>query len=169
MADAKVSAGTARVSSSTGDILYMDRGGADEYILIEDLGITGTFIPTIGDGTNAYTGVTAAGYYERIGRMVNLSCNISWTGIGAAGATVLRIGAFPITTLNGASYRACGNLGKVSGIDNNGNKQIVIYTSNNLDYVSFYYLNDNAAETAILANSSSTSGYISFSLSYLAN
>lgn len=166
MADAKVSDGTQLTDMPLTSKLYVDDAGVDKYVEFEDLTKTGTFTPTIGDGTNDYTTTIADGFYTRAGKLVNVSINITWSSIGSAGATVLRIDDLPYTTRTTANYRASGCIAYASGLDNGGGKQIATWMINNQNYIRFYLLNDNAAASELLANANSSSGSIQMSITY---
>lgn len=125
----------------------------------------GVWTPTIGDGTNNYTAGNAYGFYTRIGNRVFVNGVVSWTSIGSAGGGQLLI-SLPIAVSATLFNRNGASLGYVAGLDNGGLKQITVAADGNTQRLSFWQLNDNAAPTAIAANSSSASGEVQFSVSY---
>jgi hypothetical protein len=61
----------------------------------------GSYTPTIGDGTNNFTGVTAKVNWRRMMNMLHVVGKVAWTGKGSASAALpVQIGGFPFTTLN---------------------------------------------------------------------
>jgi len=125
----------------------------------------GTYTPTIGDGTNNYTAGNAYGFYTKVGNRVIVNGVISWTSIGSAGGGQLLI-SLPIAISATLFNRNGASLGYVDGLDNGVLKQITVAADGNTQRLSFWQLNDNAAPTAIAANSSSASGEVQFSVSY---
>jgi len=72
-----------------------------------------TYSPTIGDGTNDFTGLTSVGNYVVMGSMTYFSAWIQWTGLGS-GSGNLKI-SLPSTT-NSASARYPFAVGISNGI-----------------------------------------------------
>jgi len=168
MADAKVGDGTQITNMPLTGKMYVDDSGVDKYVDFDDLTETGTFTPTLGDGTNDYTLSTATGNYTRIGKQVTAYINITWTDLGSAGGTILRVGGLPYAATSAAGFRAGTNLAYVDGLDNGAGKQITGWLAASVDYISFYLINDNAAPSSLLANSSNSTGILQLSVSYQA-
>lgn len=117
----------------------------------------GTFTPTLGDGTNNFTLTTADGHYTKIGDRVLGSVDCIWTSIGSAGAGQLRVGALPFTV----GKRGALTLSSLNGIDTSATlNQITSGAVVTTAELRFERVNDNAAPTALAANSSNTSGRI---------
>lgn len=72
-----------------------------------------SYTPTIGDGTNNFTGVSAQGFYTTVGPLTFFEAYISWTGKGSASGN-LRI-SLP-STINAAIARWPFTLGMANGI-----------------------------------------------------
>jgi len=166
----KISAYTAKTNCDlTDEFLINDvaGGSVNKKVAFDDLTETGTFTPTLGDGTNNYTLSTASGNYTRIGRQVTAYIAITWTSIGSAGATGLQLGGLPYTSASATNFRAGANLAYVEGLDNSAGKQIISDLLLSRTYLIFYLINDNAAPTVLLANTSSSAGLLQLSISYM--
>lgn len=72
-----------------------------------------SYTPTIGDGTNNFTGVTSVGSYETMGDMTYFTAWVQWTGKGSASGN-LRI-SLP-AAINATSARYAFSLGSTNGI-----------------------------------------------------
>jgi len=166
MADAKVSDGTQLTNMPLTGKIYVDDSGVDKYVNFDDLTETGTFTPRIGDGTNNYTTTISDGYYTRVGKQVTVYLRLDWTSIGSAASTALYIDDLPYVSHNSATYRAAASFSYIAGVDNGGGNQILGHLNYNADRINFYYVNDNAAATAILADTSSATGNIQLTISY---
>jgi hypothetical protein len=121
----------------------------------------GTFTVTaMGDGTNNYTLSLTDGNYTKIGNRVFWEAIPGWSSIGSAGAGQLRFGGLPFTSLTGnPTYPA--TIGNASGLDFTATlNPITAHVTANSTICVFYRQNDNAAPTALPANSSSASGQI---------
>lgn len=127
----------------------------------------GTFTPTLGDGTNNFTLSTAAGFYTKNGRVVHVSIFCTWTSIGSAGGGQLLIAGLPFTSNSGANYRAAVAVGYFAGLDTTATlNQIMSHIADSATIIVFNRANDNAAPSALPANSSSATGDLIVSLTY---
>jgi len=128
----------------------------------------GTFTPSIGDNVgNAYTVNFLFAAYRKIGSVLSFGIFIGWNSIGSAGAGQLRISGLPFAVGGGASQGYGTSFGFLQGLDLTAtlNPPITDLFSGNT-YMTFYRANDNAAPTALPANSSSAAGNIEMSGTY---
>jgi hypothetical protein len=129
----------------------------------------GTWTPSLFDSAgNALTIGTAVGRYTRIGNAVTITCSVSWTSIGSAGASPLILAGLPFAAANVANLNQSATIGFMSGIDTVlGTKQITANLPLNTSYFTFRQTNDNAAPTDLAANSCSATGEIRLSATYI--
>ena len=130
---------------------------------------TGTWSPSLFDSAgNALTLGTAVGRYTRVGNAVTVTCAVSWTALGSAGATPLILAGLPFASANVAGLNQSAALGFIDGIDTVlGTKQITANLPLNVSYFTFKQTNDNAAPTDLAANSCSATGEIRLSTTYI--
>jgi hypothetical protein len=128
----------------------------------------GTWTPTLGDGTNNYTLDFQSGHYQKVGIWVQLHGFGSWTSIGSAGASQLRMGGLPFTSSADFNNYSV-TLGHLDGVDTTATlNQIVARIGPSGTAIGFARLNDNAGATNLPANSSSASGSVWVGGSYRA-
>jgi|SRR5262245_656065 len=192
MADVKTSAETSVPSLTGAELVRVVQGGANAKTSVADIKTyvcngqipfpssqnasgdpnilddyeEGTFSASLGDGTNNYTLNINVCSYVKIGRQVTLAGFIAWNSIGSAGAGQLRMG-FPFT-IGGASGMGYGAAhGYLSGFDLTATlNALSIDVFQGETIVRFYRAADNAAPTAIPANSSSATGALEFTITY---
>lgn len=106
MADAKVSDGVNLTGgNTTGDILYVDQGGVDSYVTIDNFGVQGTFTATLTAATPPTTPPTTTAYYRIIGNWVDLQ--LVFSNVDTSGAS----GELKITGLPAAILAAVSQYG----------------------------------------------------------
>jgi hypothetical protein len=129
----------------------------------------GTWSPSLFDSAgNPLTLGTAVGRYTRVGNAVTVTCAVSWTALGSAGATPLILAGLPFASANVAGLNQSAALGFIDGIDTVlGTKQITANLPLNVSYFTFKQTNDNAAPTDLAANSCSATGEIRLSTTYI--
>jgi len=100
-----------------------------------------SFVPTIGDGTNAFTQSGATGSYWRWGNMVQVAIGLNWTDKGSASGDV-RIGnlpfAFPALPSGTPAPRVYGILNKSSPFTPTGGAVIEVASSTGQTYMNVY-------------------------------
>jgi hypothetical protein len=170
---------TGNVNVSTGNLVMATAGkGIDFSANTHAAGMTsellnwyetGTWSPSLFDSAgNALTLGTAVGRYTRVGNAVTVTCAVSWTALGSAGATPLILAGLPFAAANVAGLNQSAALGFISGIDTVlGTKQITANLPLNVSYFTFKQTNDNAAPTDLAANSCSATGEIRLSTTYI--
>ena len=172
MADQKVTDMTAIASGGMAltDELYANNAGVDKKVAFGDMSTDGVFTPRFGDGTNDIPLDTATGFYTRVGSMVHIDIEVTWSsGIGSVAGTQLRIDDLPFTCLNTSGYRAGTCIGSFGGINTSGDKQLTGRIYQNTTGIWFFVMNDNTSATSIAADTTSTSGSLSISATYRAN
>lgn len=125
---------------------------------------TGTWSPTIGDGTNNFTGGSTTGSYTKInfGTETLYICSIyaAWTGKGTASG-VIRV-SLPATL---SDLNAQASMGYMAGIS--FLQQLTIEAEGFTNYVTFYDLGAAGAAPTNLANTAfGTSGQIRISCQF---
>ena len=117
----------------------------------------------IGDGTDNYTTTTAELTYTKTGNRVDFDITVVWTSIGSAGAGQLRISPLPFTPgKNGGA-----TFGYIDGLDLTATlNPILLRIPSGSTNLLFHRAADNAANTALAANSSSATGEVQISGSY---
>jgi hypothetical protein len=159
--------GGSTVSVRAGEKVRIYTDGATNVGTLSPEYKSSTFTPTLGDGTNNYTLITAEGHYTRIGDRIIWDSIMVWSSIGSAGAGQLRMGGLPISSSNSGTYRATATIGSFSGLDTTAaESQITAVISNNSTDVKIERANDNAAPTSLAANSSSSTGWLFLSGTY---
>lgn len=116
-----------------------------------------TYTPTIGDGTNNFTGGTASGWYYRYGARTIVHINVSWTGKGSAGAgSVVRI-SLPITSgaAPGANPFTIGFTNGITSLT-----QLMAYVNGTDNYVQLVSFVSGSSAASILVSGMGTSGQI---------
>lgn len=127
----------------------------------------GTFVPTIGDGTNNYTLDRALGWYEKIGNMVFVDIAVRWTSIGSAGAGQLTIKTLPFASNATTGYQAGGYPVYFDDLDTTASLgQIMAYIGSNSTSIMIFRAADNAAAAVLAANSSGATGELNLSVIY---
>lgn len=124
---------------------------------VPSLSTTQTYTPTIGDGTNNFTGVTASGWYYRIGARTFVNINISWTGKGSASGTV-RI-SLPGTSAS-APGSNCFSIGYISGVTSASTP--LAFCNGTDNYIQLINFVSGGAGTSIVASNFATSGQLQF-------
>lgn len=121
----------------------------------------GTWTPGFQNGTFTLSGFNR-GYYTRVGNMVTASALLIWSAKSGAGDVAVTL---PFTAaLTFARYG--GSLGTVSGIDNDGNKQLTLGLDSGNAYATIKIVNDNAAPANSQVANMSASGEIHFTITY---
>jgi hypothetical protein len=134
---------------------------------------TGEWSPQIGDSDgNPFTPDIVVGRWSRVGNCVTATFSISWVDLGSANNTGLVVSLLPFPVVNATDLKQSATLGVVSGVDTSaGTKQVTAfaeYTGLPVGQIlEFYHTSDNAAFTAIPANSCSTAGQISGTITYI--
>lgn len=139
----------------------------------DDAVLTGDWSPAIGDSDgNNFTPDTVVGRWTKTGNNVTATFTISWVGLGSATSSGLVVSNLPFQVSSATALKQSATLGVVSGVDTaSGTKQVTAFA----DYfgvpvgqnIRFFHTSDNAAATAIPANSCSTTGEISGSITYI--
>lgn len=156
MADAKVSDGANLTSGNTsGDIIYIDQGGVDSYVTIDNFGIQGSFTATLTAATPPSTPPTATANYRIIGNWVDLQVNFD--NVDTSGAS----GALSITGLPAVISSALPQYGVCLSLD------IATSTLGIITKVSGLVIDlgetDNGGSLAIIAG---TGKYLRINMSY---
>lgn len=147
------------------DVTYQD---GDNTLDFSALWAEGTWTPQVFDaaiGGNQGTAGTAAGFYTKFGKVVNISCllvNIDTTGLTAG--NTLHIRNLPFTSKSTASYRATA-LPQINMVTFGGYVEALLI--NNTAYVRLFE-NISGANAAALTVSDYTSGSaaVVFSMTY---
>src|SRR5262245_31782546 len=131
--------------------------------------VVGVWSPTLGDGTNNYTLTTASGLYVKLGVLVFVTVDLTWTSIGSAGAGQLRISGLPFVAANVSGNVPGFVFANYSGLDTTAAENTILASgSPNSATILFRRVSDNASSVALAANSSSGTGAISGSTVYQA-
>lgn len=118
---------------------------------------TGTWVPTVGDGTNLFTLTTALGYYSRIGDTVFFSTSIVWTSKGSASGAI-RISA-PFTCFSDSTnYRGSPTVSFSNGIAFASGMLAAQMSGNTAYFVLANILQAGTAPTAITDANCSAAG-----------
>jgi hypothetical protein len=94
-----------------------DFGAAASFVLTNNTVTTiktGTYTPTIGDGTNNFTMTNAEGWYSQIGDTVHFSAWLNWSGKGSA-TGAMRI-SLPFNISGTSFYRSSVSFGSTTGL-----------------------------------------------------
>jgi hypothetical protein len=146
------------VSLLTGEKCQVYSDGATNMVALSAQYKTGTWSPTMGDGTNNYTLGSTTATYTKIGRDVFVTFDTAWSSIGSAGAGQLRIGGLPFTA---AAQTFAAAIGYITGFDLTATlNPILAYIQGSTTSIFFIRANDNAAPTNLAANSSSGTGAV---------
>jgi hypothetical protein len=123
------------------------------------LGTSGSYSPTIGDGTYNFINTYDSGYYMKIGNLVYFEAFIGWSGKGSATSTSAVIISLPFPDVSTESSFTVGN---VSGVT--FNNEITALSGNNASYVELVsILNGGNASLIPVSSCSNTGGLISVS------
>ena len=121
----------------------------------------GTWTPGFQNGTFTLSGFNR-GYYTRVGNMVTASALLIWSAKSGTGDVAVTL---PFTAaLTFARYG--GSLGTVSGIDNDGNKQLTLGLDSGNAYATIKIVNDNASPANSQVANMSASGEVHFTITY---
>jgi len=139
-------------------------GGTGSANLLDDYE-EGTFTPAFVNGS--FSGGAALGYYVKVGDLVFVAGKIDWTSKSGSGG--LEVTNLPFTPYSGiAAARGAISLGTLTGIDNNGNRQLIIGMDGNINKLFIRMINDNASWSAVQVQNCSSTGEVQFSGTYRA-
>jgi hypothetical protein len=113
-------------------------------IVQSNLGPSGSYTPTVGNGTANFATTTQSGYYAKMGNLVYFEAWLVWTSKGSATTGDLAI-SLPFTN---NSSRAVFSLGYVNGVTSS--TQLVPIASGNATSVSLYFLSTNGGSSTIV-------------------
>ena len=148
----------ARIQSGGGISFNGDTAAANALDDYEE----GTFIPSFVNGTFTYG--NRAARYIKIGNQVAAHYLLSWTAKSGGGSLQV---ALPFVTGGTAQDRYCGTFGYLSGLYNDGNKQLVATTSGNgAPNAAVYIINNNAPPTGADVSNLSATGEFQLSIVY---
>lgn len=123
----------------------------------------GSWTITIGDGTNAFTGITQNGYYIRFEDQIFVNGHIAWTGKGSASGTIQI--ALPFAISNQTNYVATFALGDLTGITIADALTAEGQAGN--QYLSLYSVTSTSTSAALTNTGYATAGKVRFSGNYL--
>ena len=112
----------------------------------------GTFTPTLSGGATAGTTTYSiqAGYYTKIGRMVHVTCMISYTS--ATGTGSYNIGGLPFTSANLNQNYSVGSI-LTSNLNYSSGTNLIPLQMQNTNYIiPFYVSDDGQANTQSIIN-----------------
>ena len=157
------------VPANTTAIAALDtRVGTNETDITSITPVYSTVTLTLGDGTNDYVLDKALGYVTKIDKLVHIQGFMSWTGLGSAGSSILLLGDLPYAASTATNYRAAAVIGEAVGVNiTAAESPLVGSLLNGSTDISLRLTQDNAVATPVLANTSSTTGYIEFGITYL--
>jgi hypothetical protein len=148
-----------------------DFGGAASMVLTNNTVTTiktGTYTPTIGDGTNNFTMSNANGWYSQSGDTVNFSAWLNWSGKGSA-TGAMRI-SLPFSITGAGFYRSSVSFGSTTGLVwTVAGKDVTLIGAlvTGSDYVQLSgNPSDGTAGTAILCSACLTAGNVIVSGTY---
>ncbi len=118
------------------------------------------YTPTIGDGTNNFTGVTTSSSYYKDGGVIFVNIKIAWTGKGSASAgSGVRI-SLPFTAAT-TPNRCPFTFAFVSGIT--ATTQLTAGADSGNAYINMFTLTSGGAASGVLVSAMATSGEIQLS------
>ena len=153
-----------RLAKRIGDTVGIPEGGTPGQILKKNsatdydtvwandsVGVPGAFDPTLygstTDGSLTYT--TQYGFYEIVGKRVNIDARIVINAVSTAPTGNLRLGGLPVEVANSTNYRGVLNV-FTSGVNwGTGKTQVVGYANGNTRSIEFFAMQNNASFAAV--------------------
>jgi len=123
---------------------------------------TGTYTPEIDLGVTSPTYSKQEGTYTKVGDIVTVSCTLAISA-GTTNGSTFRISGFPFTSYNLTDYAFVGIV-KANTVSYTGEDLIVFMVPN--DSKAFLNIRTSTSTGAFTGNAFSSSGSISFSLTY---